>query len=234
MVRRQAEVGCIIQHPKDGREQARDIWQLTIDWLRKTPAGCDWVKEEIRAVEFRGGRNPPEGAHKAIVSPSELSPSVIYSISFFPVSCLSGFKQPVPLQQPHAAPPRTRHALFIQGKQDRKEANMESTSEGDISDWDSGGSCSSLPNIWLQWRQNEWNGGVVHPDWDRESGWKFMWDMMRIDQGGFSVSVHVLPGSTWVLSSFLPQSNDVHVGDRWIGGSKWTFDMLVLMVSSLC
>lgn len=118
MVGCQAEVGCIIQHLKGGREQAGDIWQLTIDWLRKTPAGCDWVKEEIRAVEFRGGRNPPEGAHKAIVSSSELSPSVIHSISFFTVSCLSGFQQPVPLQQP-----RTRHTLFIQGERDKKEAN---------------------------------------------------------------------------------------------------------------
>lgn len=217
MVGRQAEVGCIIQHPKGGREQARDIWQLTIDWLRKTPAGCDWVKEEIRAVEFRGAMNAPEGVHKAIVFPSELSPSVIYSISFFTVSCLSSFKQPVPLQQPHAAPPRTRHTLH--GKQDKKEANKESASEGDISDWDRGGSSSSLPNLWLQWRQNEWNGCVVHPDWDRESGWKLMWDMMRIDQGGFSVSVHVLPVSTWVLRSFLPQSNEVHVGEkmnRWL------------------
>lgn len=87
------------------------------------------MKEEIRAVEFRGGRNPPEGAHKAIVSPSELSPSVIHSVSFLTVSCLSGFKQPVPLQPPHAAPPRTRHTHFIQGEQDKKEANKESTWE---------------------------------------------------------------------------------------------------------
>lgn len=97
-------------------------------------------------VEFRGGRNLPEGAHKAIVSPSELSPSVIFSISFFIVNCLSGFKQPVPLQQPHAV---LRRTLFIQGNQDKMEANKESISESDIFYWYKyDGSCSFLPNIW--------------------------------------------------------------------------------------
>lgn len=144
MVGCQAEVGCIIQHPKGVREQARDIWQLTIDWLRKTPAGCDWVKEEIRAVEFRGGRNPPEGAHKAIVSLSELSPSVIHSISFFTVSCLSGFKQPVPPQE------HDTHSSSRESRTKRRQTRNPRRKVTD-SDWDSGGSWSFFPNIWLQW-----------------------------------------------------------------------------------
>lgn len=187
MVGCQAEVGCIIQHPKGGREQARDIWQLTIDWLRKTPAGCDWVKEEIRAVEFRGGSNAPEGAHKAIVSPSELSPSVIHSVSFFTVSCLSGFKQPVP---PLPRQERHTHSSSRESRTKRRQARNPHRKVASL--MDRGGSWSFSPNIWLQWGQNEWKGCVAHPYWDQESGWKSMWDMMRIDRGGFSVSVHVL------------------------------------------
>lgn len=115
------------------------------------------MKEEIRAVEFRGGRNPPEGAHKAIVSPSERSPSVVHSISFLTVSCLSGFKQP-----PHAAPPATRHTLLSQGEQDKKEAHKESTSGGGISDWGSGGGVGDLPYLIFGYNE-EWKGCVVHP-----------------------------------------------------------------------
>lgn len=93
------------------------------------------MKEEIRAVEFGGGRNPPEGAREAIVSPSERSPSVAHAISFFTVSRLSGFKQP-DSHEPHP------------GRAGRK--GGRSASEGDTSAWDSAGSGSFLPNIWLQ------------------------------------------------------------------------------------